>query len=84
MQGFYTTSTVKRHPVSGWITFIEWLNILAKQKMRCIDCKLRFGLRRVPTVGHRVPVVAGGTNWPANIIAQCGSCNSKQGSTVHA
>lgn len=91
--GFYLTSTSKRRPTAGWYTMTDWLTILHRQGGRCIDCRkpfYRFGWKKSrathppPTVGHRIPIVLGGTNWPSNIIAQCGSCNSKQGSRLHS
>lgn len=62
---------------------VEWLNILNKQAQRCHDCRIKFSKREPATVGHLVPVSLGGSNRAVNIIAQCGSCNSRQGARMH-
>lgn len=51
-----------------------------RQRQRCFDCG-RCDVRL--TIGHLVPVCKGGTNDLGNIVAQCMSCNHKQGGRLH-
>jgi 5-methylcytosine-specific restriction endonuclease McrA len=53
---------------------------LLKQKFdyygnRCYYCNNSDKL----TIEHRIPLSRGGTNWPANLLPVCPSCNSKKG-----
>lgn len=43
---------------------------------RCYYCNCEGKL----TIEHRIPISKGGTNYPANIVPACRSCNSKKGS----
>jgi 5-methylcytosine-specific restriction endonuclease McrA len=45
----------------------------------CIDC----GTTERIEVGHLIPVVRGGTNHPCNLVAQCRTCNARQGANIH-
>jgi hypothetical protein len=46
----------------------------------CYWCGVEFSVR-MPTVDHLVPTSSGGTNNHANLVASCGDCNSRKGST---
>lgn len=64
----------------GSITYEQWIAQCEKQRWKCYDCG-RDDVKL--TMGHGVPLYAGGTHDPSNIIAQCGRCNSKQGKRIH-
>lgn len=64
----------------GLFTKADWARILEQQGYACIDCGSQTSKL---TVGHAVPLSRGGSNWPENIIAQCGSCNSRQHDNIH-
>lgn len=63
----------------GHLSAAQWRGICEGQGQRCFDCDELKPL----TVGHIVPVSKGGSNNVENIIAQCQSCNSKQGRRIH-
>lgn len=42
---------------------------------RCVYC----GTAERLTIDHAIPLARGGTNWPANIVPACLSCNSAKG-----
>ncbi len=48
----------------------------------CFDCGKPF-IAAKPEVGHLVPVCWEGSNDISNIVAQCHTCNSKQGVSIH-
>jgi HNH endonuclease len=66
----------------------EWLQVKTSQGYKCIDCGQLEDIQNNPksklTIGHAIPLFRGGTNYISNIIAQCGSCNSKQGTKIHS
>lgn len=49
---------------------------LKRQKNRCYWCKVPLGHYHVD---HVVPLVLGGTNFPANIVCACAPCNLRKG-----
>lgn len=64
----------------GSCTEMEWQQIVALQAERCFDCRKRRPLTR----GHLVPVVHPKASLEVrNVIAQCRSCNGKQGRQIH-
>jgi hypothetical protein len=67
----------RKRNAPGLLTVEKWKARCAMFGDRCADCRdARFRL----TMGHMIPLVRGGSNWPSNIIPQCASCNSCQGS----
>lgn len=58
--GHYTRSDVRR--------------IAAEQGFRCFWCSRDISL--VLTADHLIPLSRGGSNFPSNIVASCGPCNS--------
>jgi 5-methylcytosine-specific restriction endonuclease McrA len=74
--GYHRRRALKRN-AEGRFTAEDVKRIRAAQKDKCAVC-------RVPLKGHGhrdhiVPLVAGGSNWPANIQLLCGSCNCSKG-----
>jgi 5-methylcytosine-specific restriction endonuclease McrA len=63
----------------GDFTKESWNKIVLRQGRKCIDC----GKKRKLTIGHAVPLSRGGAHGVSNIIAQCGPCNSSQGTKIH-
>jgi 5-methylcytosine-specific restriction endonuclease McrA len=57
----------------------EMQEILALQKHRCLYCNAKFTNENRPTKDHLLAIVAGGTNWAANIMMSCRRCNSRRG-----
>jgi hypothetical protein len=63
--------------------------LLLEQKGLCFDCKLPFNDNPggKVTIGHLNPIDGDevkGSNWSGNIVLQCKSCNSKQGTKTHS
>lgn len=69
----------RRRGAEGYFTYEDWQRIVDHQQSRCIDCGEKVKL----TVGHAIPLSRGGHNDISNIIAQCASCNSSQGTKIH-
>ncbi len=59
--------------------FTEIEQILALQGNRCVYCNVEFSDRIRPTKDHLTPVLFGGTDWAANIVMACRSCNTRRG-----
>jgi 5-methylcytosine-specific restriction endonuclease McrA len=72
--------TARKRSNGGSISTQQWEEIKAKQDGKCFDC----GLVRKLQLGHLVPISRGGSSDVSNIVGQCGTCNRKQGSTMHA
>lgn len=73
----------RRRFAKGTFTGSDFDQVLHDQDNKCFDCSKPFTQDFPPEVGHAVPLSRGGSNWPSNIIAQCRSCNARQGSTIH-
>ncbi len=56
--------------------------VVARNASRAHDMCVCGGGKAL-TVGHLVPLFRGGSNLAANIVAQCLSCNCKQGTKIH-
>lgn len=52
----------------------KWINRLDYYGGRCVYCGSEVNI----TMEHRIPLSRGGTNWPANIVPACRSCNCKK------
>ena len=50
--------------------------LLVQQGYRCAGCRAEFQGGVKPTLDHKVPVSAGGTNDPSNLQVLCRTCNS--------
>lgn len=61
-EGFYTEHDVKE--------------IIRLQKGKCAYCRESLG--EMYHMDHIMPLVKGGSNWPANLQALCPSCNCKK------
>lgn len=64
-----------RKKSAGCMSTQELRDIKAKAKGRCFYC----GRRRKLTFDHVVPIAAGGTHAPDNLVMACKSCNSRKG-----
>lgn len=62
----------------GTFSVAEWLAQLVIQNHRCYYCKKRFNDARPATIDHLVAITRGGSNYANNIVAACGSCNSRK------
>jgi 5-methylcytosine-specific restriction endonuclease McrA len=59
----------------GSFTAEQWRSRLAYYGGRCIYCGCSENIH----ADHRIPLSRGGTNWPANLVPACKSCNCKKG-----
>jgi 5-methylcytosine-specific restriction endonuclease McrA len=58
----------------GTFTAADFIRIIEDQDQKCFYCATDISLK--PTIDHYVPLSRGGSNWPVNIVAACGRCNS--------
>lgn len=64
----------RQRKAPGVLTAASWARILTASKGRCFYCRKR---RRL-TMDHVIPLAKGGAHVPENVVAACGSCNSRK------
>ncbi len=64
----------RKRGAEGSHTFVQLMELLAKQDFKCVGCDELLGENR--TVDHIIPLSKGGTNWIFNLQWLCKSCNS--------
>jgi 5-methylcytosine-specific restriction endonuclease McrA len=64
-EGFYTPEDIQK--------------ILADQNGLCVGINCGKDISKRFTIDHIIPLVRGGSNWPANLQLTCKSCNCKKG-----
>ncbi len=69
----------RKRQAEGSHTLAEWKEVQGRQRGRCFDCGREAKLTR----GHLVPLIRGGSDYIANIVAQCRPCNARQGTKIH-
>ena len=67
----------RRRGAEGKYTAADISALFARQRGRCAYCKA--SLKRGYHIDHIVPVVLGGSNWPANLQLACMQCNCSKG-----
>jgi 5-methylcytosine-specific restriction endonuclease McrA len=70
-------AVAKRRGAPGKYTKQEWLQLLAAYRYRCAYCNRKL-TRKTASADHVVPLGRGGTNWIANIVPSCLSCNQRK------
>lgn len=70
----------RKRNAPGRFTIAEFEAICDGQLNRCFDCGCKPPKL---TVGHMVPLIRGGSNFPSNIVGQCVSCNARQHDRIH-
>lgn len=63
----------------GFHTKQQWQWRIAFYGWHCKYCNMELNLNTV-TKDHQIPLVEGGSHWPANLVPACKSCNSWKGS----
>lgn len=62
---------------SGSHTLDQWLQRVTLYGWRCAYCQVELTLDTLRK-DHVKPLIAGGSDWPANLVPACGSCNSRK------
>lgn len=62
----------------GSHTIIQWQQRIDYFNWQCAYCKIPLTVKTV-TKDHKIPLVKGGSNWPANLVPACHRCNSGKG-----
>ena len=76
---FYRQNRKARELGSGGVCTLEkWIAKFNYYGYRCVYCKIPLTLKTV-SVDHLIPLVKGGTGWPANLVPSCKLCNCKKG-----
>jgi len=66
---------VQRVGAKGSHTFAEWLSVIRLYRWRCFYCQKRV-TRSTVTKDHLIPLSKNGTDFAANLVPACKSCNS--------
>jgi 5-methylcytosine-specific restriction endonuclease McrA len=66
---------VRRVGAKGSHTFAEWLSVIRLYRWRCFYCQKRV-TRSTVTKDHLIPLSKNGTDFAANLVPACKSCNS--------
>lgn len=61
----------------GIFRYIEWLEKCEFHGWKCFYCAATLNKKTV-TMDHRKPISKGGSNWLANLVPACKSCNSRK------
>lgn len=67
----------KRRGAAGHTSYVQWLARYTYYAGCCAYCGVPVPLDKC-TKDHVKPVVAGGSNWPANLVPACSTCNSRK------
>jgi 5-methylcytosine-specific restriction endonuclease McrA len=70
-------AVAKRKGAPGKYTKTEWLQLLTAYRYHCAYCNRRL-TRKTASADHVIPLARGGTNWIANIVPSCLSCNQRK------
>jgi 5-methylcytosine-specific restriction endonuclease McrA len=74
---------VRRLGAKGSHTFAEWLAVIRRHRWKCFYCQRRI-TRSTVTKDHLIPLSKEGTDFAANLVPACKSCNSgKSGRLVY-
>lgn len=68
----------KRRGLPGFHTVEQWLWRVAYYGWRCRWCKREL-TNSTLTKDHVVATTKGGSDWPANLVPSCQSCNARKG-----
>ena len=64
---------------AGFHTEKQWLDRVSFHGWRCKYCNVQLSASTV-TKDHQIPIVCHGSEWAANLVPACRSCNSWKGS----
>lgn len=67
----------RKRGAQGSHTLDQWLARVALHGWRCRYCRSEL-TEATLTLDHAIPLSRGGTEWPANCVPACGSCNSRK------
>ena len=62
----------------GTFTELQWLARLEFYGCCCAYCHVELN-RNSATIDHVIPISAGGSNWPSNLVPACIRCNKSKG-----
>lgn len=62
----------------GNFTTVDWLHKVEYHGWKCAYCRVGLTQKSL-TIDHKIPLSKGGSNWLANLIPACRTCNSKKG-----
>jgi 5-methylcytosine-specific restriction endonuclease McrA len=61
----------------GRFTFEQWMQKVAYHGWKCFYCHKQLTLETL-TIDHRKALSRGGSNWLANLVPACKTCNCKK------
>ncbi len=63
----------------GTFTLEQWIGRMLVNRNRCVYCSVGL-TEKTAQIDHAIPVSRKGTNWPANLVPACRSCNIRKNS----
>lgn len=72
----YWRRRARKAKAPGEFTLSDLSRIVGEQGEKCFWCGVDIVGRVV--ADHYIPLSRGGSNWPSNIVASCGRCNSRK------
>jgi 5-methylcytosine-specific restriction endonuclease McrA len=72
----------RHYTAQGTHTYEQWLSRVEYFDWLCVYCKKELGLTTL-TQDHKIPLSRGGSNWPANLVPACKSCNSAKSTKTY-
>lgn len=66
-----------------FLSWGQWIEILATQNNKCAICKKQFRLKLKATIDHIIPLSKGGLLTKENVQALCTKCNRRKMDNVN-
>jgi len=74
---YVITRRARKQNASGYFQYSAWLEKCSYHGWKCFYCPQVLTEQTV-TVDHRKPLSKSGSNWLANLVPACKSCNSRK------
>lgn len=72
----------KKASAAGGHSYEQWIQRVSLHGWRCHYCQRLLDPSTL-TKDHRIPLSTGGSDFPANLVPACKSCNSRKRNRIH-